>query len=215
MTPPSLANNRSLAAAFAVLRGAATTTGRALRTASLTLAAVALGAGSSWYAINSGLWFNTATYGAWTLWTQDGALNTEPYSRARYAGIGMLVHGSDRIVRYEARVDDDWRRLHSSCTYRVDVPSLRAAWWSIAVFDSSGRKIANEASRYGFNRRTAARSPDGMTTIVVARDASAGNWLPSGSAGRLVLILELIEPDIEPSTGRPISQPPPVRRLSC
>ncbi len=61
------------------------------------------------------------------------------------------------------------------------------------------------------------REPDGRAVITVARDARPGNWLPSGRAGRIVLVLAVQDPVMATAVhddGSP-KLLPPIRRTSC
>lgn len=178
-------------------------------------AAVATGLFTSWYAINQGLAFNTERAGPWVLWTYAAAADYEPYTRARFVSLGSLTLSADRVLRYEARVDNEGRRLHSSCVYAIEGGPLNTSWWTLGVFDGEGRLIPNPAERYGFNRTTVARNARGRFRITLARDAQPGNWIPTASAGRMVLILEALEPDLAPDETTISIVPPTIRRVSC
>ena len=119
-------------------------------------------------------------------------------------------------MRFEARVDDLGRRLHSSCTYQIDSLPLPAQWWTLGVFDSDGRLIPNAAERHGFNSATVARDGAGRFRIVLSRDASPGNWVPTRAAGRMVVLLEVHEPDTNTDTDEGSAlQPPTITRVAC
>ncbi len=180
--------------------------------------AIAIGMLSSWYAIHSGLAFNTEQAGPWMIWDYAGQAASEPYTRARFSMSGGLPISGDRITRLEARFDDDGRRLHSSCVYEITGRGIDARWWSLAVFNASGRLIPNAAQRHGLNSATTAISPDGLFRITLARDARPGNWLPTGAAGRMVVILEVQEPDsIDADGERSLEdiEPPSIKRVAC
>lgn len=180
--------------------------------------AIAIGMVSSWFAIQRGLPFNTEKVGPWLAWHYAGNAAEEPYTRARFASSGGLPLSGDRITRLEARFDDDGRRLHSSCVYEMTGQMIDARWWTIGVFDSGGNLIPNAAQRYGLNNATTTLNPDGRFTIVLARDARSGNWLPTGAAGRLIVVLEVQEPSIDAAEEGAILrqvQPPQIRRVSC
>lgn len=182
----------------------------------LLVLAMASGIVSSWYAINTGLPFNTETAGPWVTWSYAGDAASEPYTRARFKAAATLLIHAERVVRLEARVDDDGNRLHSSCTYHIDSAPLAAQWWTISVFDSNGKLIANAAQRYGFNKTTVARDPAGHFRVVLARNARPGNWLPTGSAGRMTVILEMLQADEMTGGGRPSAvAPPSIVKVSC
>ena len=92
-----------------------------------------------------------------------------------------------------------------------------AAWWSLSVYDEQGRLIENAAERYSYNSATLMRAPGGRFSITLARNARPGNWLPTGDAGRLTLVLSIEEaqvsgPGQEEAGGEKL---PRIRRLAC
>lgn len=178
-------------------------------------AASAIGVTSAWFAVQSGTPFNTVRDGPWVSWRYAADLDTEPYSRARFGSLATLLMTGDRIVRYEARTDSDGRRLHSSCVYEIASPPLAATWWSIGVFDARGALVSNPAERYGFSRATVARDGRGQFKLALARDAQPGNWLPTGAAGRMVIILEATEPETDETGQAEPFRLPPIRRVTC
>jgi hypothetical protein len=67
-------------------------------------------------------------------------------------------------------------------------------WWSIALFDSDGQLIPNQASRHAYNSQNLTVLPDGTQRIALAPRARPGHWLPSGEDNELTLILRMIRP---------------------
>jgi hypothetical protein len=116
-----------------------------------------------------------------------------------------------------ARTDGDGLKLHSSCEYALEGQILDANWWSIAVFDEHGRLIGNPIDRHAFTSDTLAIAPDGRFTVTLSRDARPGNWLPTGGAGRLALMLTLIDPRTPNSASAASAAPglPVIRKASC
>ncbi len=59
--------------------------------------------------------------------------------------------------------------------------------------------------------------PDGRAIVTLARDARPGNWLPSGSASRINLVLTVQDPAYAAAVyeGRAIKQLPAIQRLAC
>lgn len=152
------------------------------------LAIVVLGGfGSAWVMVHSGSPVSTASEGPWVTWPQSGRPDADPYTRAHTASLGLLPLNASMALTYHARTDEAGVRIHSSCDYEVDLEPTDAAWWSFTVFDDAGAAIPNAAERYAFNAATVVRDADGGSTIVLARDARAGNWLPTRGAGNLTL----------------------------
>lgn len=152
------------------------------------------GLGSSWYMVEAGTRLTTRTIGPWVAWPSAAKVDADPYTRAHFARTGTLPLGTDAARTFVARTDDIGNRLHSSCEYLVEGRDLRASWWSIGVFDDRGRLISNQAQRYAWTSDTIAIGPDGRFLVTLARDARPGNWLPTGGAGRLALVLTVLDP---------------------
>ena len=176
-------------------------------------AVLTLGVGSSLYFIDAGTRLTTQRSGPWVMWSQAGQRDVDPYTRARFAKIGSLPISSAIAANWEARYDADGRRLHSSCEYLIEADPLDAAWFNIAVYDDNGLLIPNAADRFSFTSQSLAYNPDGSFFIVLARDARPGNWLPVGGAGRIALLLTIIEPKAGAGDNRrPL---PSIRRIGC
>jgi hypothetical protein len=181
--------------------------------------ALLLGIGSSWYMIEVGTRLTTLRQGPWTMWANAAATEVDPYTRAHFARRGSLPLSRSIAATFEARFDQDGQRLHSSCEYLLEAAPLEASWWSLAVYDAYGLLIPNVADRYSFTSDSYAPNPDGSFYVVLARDARPGNWLPVGGAGRLTLLLTLVEPRsiqaADPSAGTKLPQLPVIRRIGC
>ena len=176
-------------------------------------AVLILGIGSSIYAIESGTRLTTVRSGPWVTWTQAAMRDVDPYTRAHFAKNGSLPISASIAATWEARYDVDGRRLHSSCEYLIEAEPIEATWFNIAVYDDKGLLIPNPADRYSFTSQSIAYNPDGSFFIVLARDARPGNWLPVGGAGRLSLLLTVIEPRTSAAEAR--RQLPAIRRIGC
>ena len=182
--------------------------------------AIALGFGiwSSWVLVERGAGLTTKTNGAWVMWTVAGRPDADPYTRAHFARTGSLPLSSTAVHAWEARVDDEGQRLHSSCEYALQGDGLEGDWWSLTVFDEKGKLIANAAERYSYTARTIALGADGSYIVTLARDARPGNWLPTGGAGRPVLVLTRAAPRPNSTTAEleaAMRGLPAIRRIAC
>lgn len=176
------------------------------------------GAASSWYMVEVGSRVTTFRQGPWVSWVNAGQRDNDPYTRAHFARIGSMPLSTSIGQTYEARIDNDGQRLHSSCEYIVEVDPMEGTWWSLAVFNDRGLLIANPAERYAFTSQTIALNPDGSFFVVLAREARPGNWLPVGGAGRLTLQFTVLEPRsvaLGDGTGEKTRNLPAIRRISC
>jgi hypothetical protein len=204
---------------FERMRAAGSATLRKFARISLMLSAALLsGLGTSWYMIETGSWLTTRRVGPWVMWTQAATPDADPYTRAHFLRDGRLPLSASVARVYEARTDNDGQRLHSSCEYILEADDLELGWWSIAAFDNQGRLIPNAAERYAYNSSTIARSADGRFTVALARDARPGNWLPTDGAGRMTIMLTLLDSGTEaagPGPGNDLPRLPSIRRVAC
>lgn len=175
--------------------------------------ALVLGVGSALYSVENGWRLTTQRNGPWLMWTRAGQRDVDPYTRARFAKIGSLPVSTQIAATWEARFDVEGRRLHSSCEYLIEGEPIDATWFSLTVYDDHGLLIPNSADRYSFTSQTIAANPDGTYFIVLARGARPGNWLPVGGAGRLTIMLTMIEP--KPGVADSALQLPSIRRIAC
>ncbi len=188
-----------------------------LASAAITIA-VAGGVLSARYMINHGSPLSTTTYGPWVYWTGAGRMDADPYTRAHFARSSALRLSSDSAGVFEANSDAEGAYLHSSCDYVLEGPYAHGLWWSLSVFDSRGQLIANDAERYAFTSDTVAANPDGSYIVTLGRDARPGNWLPTGGAGRLVIVFSLLDPATglsEEERAERYKMLPEIRRENC
>jgi hypothetical protein len=176
-----------------------------------------LGLGTSWYMIDIGTPLTTLRQGPWVSWTSAGRADADPYTRAHFARLGTLQLSAELNLTYVAFTDSDGRRLHSSCDYSVEGREPNASWWSLSVFNDSGELIANPAQRYAFTSQSIALRPDGSFVVALARDARPGNWLPTGGAGRLALVLTTLDSSAPLLATSAVEQKPlpEIRLVQC
>lgn len=174
------------------------------------------GLASSWYMVSIGSGLTTRSIGPWVTWTAEGRADADPYTRAHFARSGTLNLSTELAGTYIASHDSSGTRLHSSCEYSIKGQGIDARWWSITVFDDSGRLIPNPAARYSFTSDTVVVQPENTFEITLARDARPGNWLPTGGGGRLSLVLTVVEgsKSIVDGSGAGISLPT-IKRVAC
>jgi hypothetical protein len=177
------------------------------------------GLGSSWYMIEKGSALTTATHGPWTGWVSALKADADPYTKAHFARSGTLQMSSELGGQYIAQTDSNGGRLHSSCDYVISGIVTAADWWSLTVFsEKSGMLIANAANRHAYTRSTVAENPDGTYTVTLAREARPGNWLPTGGAGRLQVVYNIVQPDFTGITAEAASERrlfPDITKVQC
>ena len=186
----------------------------------LVFVAVAFGGGigSAWYMIEKGASVSTTPSGSWVAWPTAGRTDTDPYTRARIVRHDLLPINASLALTFEAETDATGKRIHSACEYSIDLTGLDAGWWTLSVFADDGRLIRNSAERYTYNSATVVRDLEGLAVVSLARDARPGNWLPTGGAGRLVLVLTVQDSKWVAARLAPQGkqkQMPEVQRVAC
>jgi hypothetical protein len=157
------------------------------------IAALALGFAATLFALRGDPGFGAAAFGPWTTWPRLGGADIDPYARAAMAVEGALPLGSGEGLAFVARADDAGAPLDSRCDYVISGAALPARFWTLAAYDVDGRLRPNPAGRYGITSTALLRRADGVFSIVAAREARPGNWLPLGSRSRFALVLRAYE----------------------
>jgi hypothetical protein len=183
-------------------------------------AALLLGIGSAWYAIQYGSPLTTTRSGSWASWVNEGNPLADPYTKAHLARSGRLPLTSTIGRYFIAYTDSDGRTLSSGCDYLIEGAPIDARWWSLAVYDDRGSLIDNPAKRYSFNSEETIRHADGTYRINLARNARPENWLPSGDSTdrTLVLMLRVFGPRETNAAGVgwvPDERLPKIERKTC
>jgi hypothetical protein len=155
--------------------------------------AAAIGLGTTWIAVTQGAAYGGITIGAWTAWPKVGTPDIDPYARATIARSGELPIGSGDGLAFYARTDDGGKPLDGRCEVAVSGITPQARYWTIALYDSAGRLVANSMQRYGFTSQEIVRQADGAFEIIASPRARPGNWLPTGAVERYVLVLRLYD----------------------
>lgn len=179
---------------------------------------LSVGLGSAWYALEHGLPLTTRVAGPWTIWHEAGQVNSDPYTSAYVARAGWLPITSSHALYYVAREDSDGGRLTADCNYILTGASLDADWWSLGLFDTNGRIIANKANRYAFNSSNTVRKSDGSFSIWMSSEARPGNWLPSAGGDENMLVLRIFGPgktEEAQSENEIELNLPKIKRISC
>jgi hypothetical protein len=176
------------------------------------------GVTSSLSMVDKGSTLTTRANGPWVTWLAAGRPDADPYTRAHFARQGGIPESSTVTQTWQARTDSDGQTLHSACEYRVEAEFSELGWWSMAVYDERGQLIQNAAERHAYNAQTIALDQNGGYVVTLARDARPLNWLPTGGAGRLALILtrQALKPGASPAeVATSFKALPSIRRVTC
>lgn len=180
------------------------------------LLATVVGIGATWMTATRGTDFGTLTIGAWTARPRTGTADIDPYSRASIARSGELPVGTGDGIAFMATRDDRNRPLDGRCDVVVSGVTPAARFWTLTLYDSRGRLVANSLQRYGFTSQEIVRSADGSFDVHVAPRSRAGNWLPTGGIERYSLVLRLYDTPVGVATRTQRDAPmPSIGTVGC
>ncbi len=162
--------------------------------------ATVVGLGATWLTATRGTDLGTLTIGAWTARPKTGTADVDPYSRATIARSGELPIGTGDGVAFSAKTDDRKRPLDGRCDVVVSGVTPAARFWTLTLYDSKGRPVANSLGRYGFTSQEVIRGADGSFEVRLAPRSRAGNWLPTGGIERYALMLRLYDTPVGVAT---------------
>ena len=158
--------------------------------------AAAIGLGATWLTLTRGVAFGSLTIGAWTAWPKSGSVDVDPYARATIARNGELPIGAGDGVAFYARTDDAGNIFDGRCTFAISGTTPAARYWTLTLYDTHGRLVANTLDRHGFTSAEIVRETNGRFTISVGPRPRPGNWLPSGGIENFVLVWRLYDTPI-------------------
>ena len=171
--------------------------------------AAAVGVGSTWLAVSRGVTIEGLTVGAWTARPKFGTAEIDPYARAEIERRGELQLALGDGVAFVARTDDADRPLDGRCDVTVRGITPQARFFTLTLYDPSGKLIGNVVNRYGFTSQELIRQSDGSFEVAVGPRARSGNWLPTGGIERYLLLLRLYDTPVGIATksGRETPMP--------
>jgi hypothetical protein len=167
----------------------------------LTMAiATVVGLGLTWNTATRGVEIGTLTIGPWTARPRVGTSDIDPYARATVARSGELPIGAGDGITFRATADNAGKKLDGRCDVVVSGVTPPARFWTLTVYDTKGKLVANTLQRYGFTSQEVVRASDGSFTVRIAPRARSGNWLPTGGISRYQLLLRLYDTPVGVAT---------------
>lgn len=152
--------------------------------------------------------------GPWLATPKAGTGEADPYARAVTARLGTLPLALADGIALTATRDDAGEGLDGRCTYLVSGAMPPARFWTVTVAGEDWRPVVDETVRQGFTSHEIVRFGERPVDVTVGPEARPGNWLPSGGAPRIRLILRLYDTPIA-TTISPGTQMPSIARRSC
>jgi hypothetical protein len=171
--------------------------------------AAAVGLGATWLTLTRGAAFGALQLGAWTAWPKTGSLSIDPYARAEIARVGTLPVALGDGIAFYAIADEQGRPFNGRCEVELSGITPPARYWTLTLYDRSGKLVANAINRYGFTSHELVRRRDGSFSISVSPRARPGNWLPTGGVDSYELVLRLYDTPVGVATraGREAPMP--------
>lgn len=152
--------------------------------------------------------------GPWLATPKAGTTEADPYARAVAARLGTLPLALADGLALTAEADEEGRTLDGRCTYRVAGAMPPARFWTLGVVGRDYQPVVPAGARQAFTSYEVLRQGDLPIDVLVAGTARPGNWLPTGGAEQIRLILRLydtpIATTISTSTGLPA-----ITRVRC
>jgi len=178
--------------------------------------ATAVGLGLTWATATRGTDLGTLTIGSWTARPRTGTNEIDPYARASIARSGELPIGTGDGITFTATTDDKQKLLDGRCDVVVSGVTPAARFWTLTLYDTKGRLVANTLQRYGFTSQEVVRAADGSFEIRIAARSRAGNWLPTSALERYVLMLRLYDTPVGVATRTQRDAPmPAITTVGC
>ncbi|MFC5067776.1 DUF1214 domain-containing protein [Flaviflagellibacter deserti] len=184
----------------------------------IVICALAAGAGLglTWLAVRHPPSLETIVAGPWRAEATEGSPGVDAYTLAALAQRGEAPLAVADGLTFRAETDSDGNRLDGRCSYLVTgaMPTVRV--WSISAYDERGNPLDNPAQRHGFTKGEAMKSESGDISIAVGASARGGDWIPTGSADRFMLILRVYDTTAGAiAGGRSTPELPAIRRTGC
>jgi hypothetical protein len=171
--------------------------------------AAIVGLGGTWLTLTEGTAFGALTIGAWTAWPKTGTPGIDPYARAAISRTGELPIGVGDGIAFYAKADDQGEPFDGRCDIDVSGITPTARFWTLTLYDPSGKLVANSVNRHGFTSQEIIRNSNGSFTIRIGPRARYGNWLPTGGVDHYILVLRLYDTPVGVATraGREAPMP--------
>ena len=177
--------------------------------------ALVLGLGSAYWAVSGDYPFGKVRVGAWQATPRAGSREADPYARAVLARTAEIPLAIGEGLTLTAVADDAGRPLDSGCAYRIGRTTPQARYWTLTLYDAEGRPARSELQRSGFTSAEVLRDNDGGFSVMISREAMAGNWLRAPEGGRFGLSLRLYDTPVAATATLDPRTLPSVERLEC
>ncbi len=154
---------------------------------------VSTGLGSAYLAVQEFGGFHAIRSNGWIARPGSGSPDADPYEQARRTRSHHIPLGTGEGLTFQADRDGAGEPLLGTCDYVISGRSLPARLWTLTVLDQNGQPIANPSARYGMHSREMLFNKDNTFRLSLSRRPKSGNWLPTGTAPALTLVIHLYD----------------------
>ena len=116
--------------------------------------------------------------------------------KAYIGRIGLFALQDSEVIYFIASTDEDGNPLSSSNDYRLTGAIFDALYWSYTLYGDDHFLIPNNENVFSFNMENMVYIDSLKSTyeLHVSKNPQNGNWLPSGDANNMCILLRLYNP---------------------
>ena len=118
------------------------------------------------------------------------------YQRALIARVGLFALRESEVLYYALIQDEDGNPLSSDHIYELSGESFDARYWSYTLYGEDDFLIPNPEGRFTLNEENMQFSDSLKRSyrFYLSKEAYGENWIPSGDAQEMSLLLRLYNP---------------------
>lgn len=155
-------------------------------------------------------------YGIWYFTPHVGSTELDPYHRAWLFNRGELPLADGEGISLHTHTDASGSKLHTTCSYRFEGSLPPARYWTLTVTDKEGRRLLNQANRYGFSSSELIYPQGKPFFIILSPHVHPGNWVPLAEQGEFSVVLRFYETPLSArATTLNAAQLPTLTRIGC
>ena len=175
-----------------------------------------IGSGFAIYKVHT--WKNDSqqNIGGWnTIGKDKDVNNNDLLSIAQIAVYATYPLTKKEVIYLNTNKDKDGNLLTTENDYVIEGKKLDARYWSITAYDQDGFLIKNKDNRYSFNNENTSYEADSLSfKLTLSSKEKSNNWLPSGNAKSISLVIRLYQPSDSLRNNLNTSVLPTVRKVN-
>jgi len=123
-------------------------------------------------------------------------LAKDDLQRAYIGKIGLLALRESEVTYFLLSTDDQGKALSAEYDYKLNGPNFDARYWSYTLYGGDHYLIPNDEKTYGINLENVVfqDSTNNSYNIYISKKPQLVNWIPSGQAKDMSILLRLYNP---------------------